>query len=68
MASLDHIELTYIENIHPWHHQGPASIPDKTSYCQASKPRDLYLELKFDKHLGSNAAEVPVKFQSDAMI
>ena len=26
------------------------------------------IALKFDKHLGSCAAEVPVKFQSDAII
>ena len=56
--------------------QGPFQIIDNTSYCTISKPQDLYLELcdcleialKFDRHLGSSAVEVSVKFQSDAMI
>ena len=39
---------------------------------QVSKPQDLYLELsdrsEFDRHFGSSAADVPVKFQSDTTI
>ena len=39
---------------------------------QNSKPRDsgytLPIALKFDRHLGSSAAEMPVKFQRDAII
>ena len=27
-----------------------------------------YIALKFDRHLGSTAAEMPVKFQSDTII
>ena len=35
-----------------------------------SKPCDLNdrITLKFDRHIGSIATDVPVKFQSDAMI
>ena len=29
---------------------------------------DLYRGLKFDRHIGSIAADAPVKFQSDVMI
>ena len=36
------------------------------------KPWDLYLDctiaLKFDRHLDSTAAEMPVKFQNDVII
>ena len=40
---------------------------------EVSKPRDWYLKLscitlKFDRHIGSNAAEVSVKFLSDRII
>ena len=35
---------------------------------KVSKPRDCRIALKFDRHIGSNAAEVPVKFQSDRTI
>ena len=38
----------------PWRHE----IQVKT----------LPIALKFDRHLGSNAAELPVKFQSDTII
>ena len=34
---------------------------------KVSKPRDLYLELS-DKHFGSSAVDVPVKFRSDTTI
>ena len=59
------------------HHTAPGtvSIYDKKSYrkisSEVSKPRDLYLELsalKFDRHFGSIAADVPVKFRSDTTI
>ena len=33
------------------------------------KPEDLYLKLlEIGKHIGSNAVDVPVKFQSDTII
>ena len=39
---------------------------------EVSKPRDFIenctISLKFDRHLGRSAAEVPVKFQSNAII
>ena len=51
--------------------QGAISIYDNTSYCKILKMQDLCLDLydhsqKFDRHLSSGAAEVPV--QSDAII
>ena len=53
-------------------HQGLYSLSGKTSYRQISKSRsreigcyDYRTALKFDRHLGSAAAEGPVKFQSD---
>ena len=59
--------------------QGLYSLSGKTSYPRSrevSKPRDSGLNfsnrsgiaLKFDRYLGSTAAEVPVKFQSDTTI
>ena len=38
---------------------------------EISKPQDTLncrIALKFDRHIGSNAAEGPVKFQSDRII
>ena len=38
---------------------------------EVSKPignLDYRIAMKFDRHIGSNAAEVPVKFQSDQTI
>ena len=56
--------------------QGPISISDKTPHSKISQSleaakfvfRNCPIALKFDRHLGSRAAEVPVKFQSDAII
>ena len=54
---------------------GPVSISDKTSYCkilwsnEAARLVVLFIaSLKFNKHIGSTAAEVPVSFQSDCTI
>ena len=56
------------------------SISDKTSYCIISQsietPRFVFrtvgsppgIALKFGKRVSSNAADVPVKFQSDTII
>ena len=56
--------------------QDPISIPIRCLIVRSrkvSKPQDFYLELsviarKFDRHIVSTAADVPVKFQSDAII
>ena len=55
---------------------GPVSISDKTSYRKISRSLgsceigslNYRITLKFDRHFGSIAAEVPVKFQSDCTI
>ena len=55
-------------------HQRPVSISDKMSYHKISwsleagrlhGSSNYRIALKFDRHFGSPAAEVPVKFQSD---
>ena len=54
-------------------HQGLYSLSGKPSYRQISWRLEaarldvimICTVLKFDRHLGSAAAEVPVKFQSD---
>ena len=43
---------------------------DKTSYLVKSRSREIDnlnhpIALKFDRHIGSNVAEVPVQFQND---
>ena len=52
--------------------QGPVSISDKTSYrksrCHEIGSLNYCIAFKFDRHIGSIAAEVPVKFQSDRTI
>ena len=56
--------------------QGPVSISDKTSYhkiswsLEAAKLGSLNyrIALKFDRHVRSTVAKVPVKFQSDRTI
>ena len=56
--------------------QGPVSISDTTSYCKISHSlegakfefRIARFALKFDRQLGSRAVDVPVKFQSHALI
>ena len=50
--------------------QGLDSLSGKTSYRQISRSLEIgcynyRITLKFDRHLVSTAAEVPVKFQSD---
>ena len=53
---------------------GPDSICDKTSYRKISCNLEVarlvvkIIALKFDRHIGSTAAEAPVKFQSDFKI
>ena len=56
--------------------QGPVSISEKMSIRKIAIKSRSYeigtlncrIALKFDRHIGSNAAEVPVKFQSDRKI
>ena len=57
---------------------GPVPISNKTSYCKSlqsvkSQNREICIydcpiALKFDRHIGSITADMPVKFQSDAII
>ena len=47
---------------------GPVSISEKTSRCREIGSLNYRIALKFDRHVGSTAAEVPVKFQSDRTI
>ena len=50
----------------------PAPVSDKTPYCiisQSMEAQDLYLKLlEIGKHIGSNAVDMPVQFQSDTII
>ena len=51
----------------------PSQYPKRRLFVRTrkvSKPRDWYFKLsyRFDRHIGSTAAEVPVKFQSDRTI
>ena len=48
---------------------GPVSISEKTSFRKISYSLEATrVALKFDRHIGSTAVEVPVKFQSDRTI
>ena len=44
---------------------GLCPLSGKKSYRKISWSLDDNVALKFDRHLGSTAADVPVKFQSD---
>ena len=49
----------------------PSQCPKRRLFVRSrkvSKPRDCRIALKFDRHIGSTAAEVHVKFQSDQTI
>ena len=52
--------------------QGLYSSRGRAFYREISKPRDSSLDfpiaLKFDRHLDSSTADMPVKFQSDTII
>ena len=52
---------------------GPVSISDKSTSPKKSRSREIgnsnyRIALKFDKHIGSIAADVPAKFQGDRTI
>ena len=67
----------YMDGRRVWHKkQGLCSLSGKTSYRQISRSLKaarlvIYINgiaLKFDRHIGTTATEVPVEFQSDRAI
>ena len=72
MSWVSNIIMQVYENcvyviIRKWHHSKFETDPVK-SRSREIGGLNFHIALKFDRHIGSNAAEVPVKFQSDRAI